>query len=101
MRMRFLFHLFYDIYVDKLTLITIFSRLIFAGVLLNLCDMALSEKAIKEFKEIYFKEYNEMLSDEEAQEMGQRLISLFKVIYRPIPGKDIPLNKTDTIPKPY
>jgi hypothetical protein len=63
--------------------------------------MRLSEKAIKELKEIYYRQYGKPISDEEAQEMGQRLISLFKVIYRPIPGKDIPLNKTDNIPKPY
>jgi hypothetical protein len=50
--------------------------------------MALSEKAIKEFKEIYFKEYNELLSDEEAQDKGQRLITFFKIIYRPIPDDE-------------
>ena len=64
-------------------------------------NMKLSETAIKEFKKIYYRQYGKPISDGEAQEMGQRLISLFKVIYRPIPGKDIPLNKTDTIPKPY
>jgi hypothetical protein len=50
--------------------------------------MALSEKAIKEFKEIYFKEYNKMLSDEEAQDKGQRLITFFKIVYRPIPDDE-------------
>lgn len=77
-----------------------FSRLFFPGLLLNLDDMALGEKAIKELKEIYCRQYGKPISDEEAQEMGQRLISLFKIIYRPIPGKDIPLNKTDNILKP-
>ena len=47
--------------------------------------MRLSKEAIKEFKEIYYKEVGESISDEEAQEMGQSLISLFKIIYRPIP----------------
>jgi hypothetical protein len=56
--------------------------------------MRLSKRAIEEFKEIYFREYGKYLSDEEAQEMGQRLISLFRIIYRPIPGKDVPIKET-------
>lgn len=47
--------------------------------------MRLSKEAIKEFKEIYYTEFGKTISDEEAQEMGQSLISLFKIIYRPIP----------------
>ena len=47
--------------------------------------MRLSKEAIKEFKEIYYKESGKIISDEETQEMGQSLISLFKIIYRPIP----------------
>ena len=47
--------------------------------------MGLSEKAIKEFKEIYRRELGEEISDEKAQELGQDLISLFNIIYRPIP----------------
>lgn len=62
--------------------------------------MRLSEQDIKELKEIYYREFGKSISDEEAQEMGQRLISLFKVIYRPIPGKDIPLKETDDTQKP-
>ena len=62
--------------------------------------MKLSETAIKEFKEIYYRQYGKPISDEETQEMGQRLISLFKVIYRPIPGKDVPFEETDNTPKP-
>ena len=61
--------------------------------------MSLSAKAIKEFKEIYFREYGESISDKDAQEIGQRLISLFRIIYRPIPGKDIPLKDGDCTPK--
>lgn len=48
--------------------------------------MRLSKKAIKEFKEIYYREFGEKISDETAQEKGQRLIALFKIIYRPIPN---------------
>jgi len=47
--------------------------------------MALNKEAIREFKAIYKKEFNEDISDDKAQELGQNLISLFKVIYRPIP----------------
>jgi flagellin-specific chaperone FliS len=47
--------------------------------------MGLSKEAIKEFKEIYYKEFQERISDEEAQELGESLISLFKIIYRSIP----------------
>jgi len=47
--------------------------------------MRLSKEAIKEFKEIYYKEFGEKISGPEAQELGANLISLFKIIYRPIP----------------
>jgi hypothetical protein len=50
--------------------------------------MRLSKKAIEELKDIYYREYGKEISDEEAQEMGQNLLSLFKVIYRPIPEDD-------------
>lgn len=63
-------------------------------------NMKLSETAIKEFKEIYYREYGKSISDEEAQEIGQRLIRLFRIIYRPIPGKDVPFEETDNTPKP-
>jgi len=61
--------------------------------------MSLSEKDIKELKEIYYREFGKPISDEEAQEMGQRLISLFRIIYRPIPGRDIPVEDADKTPK--
>ena len=48
--------------------------------------MRLGKEAIEEFKEIYRKEFGGEISDEEAYEMGLRLINLFKLIYRPIPG---------------
>ncbi len=52
--------------------------------------MGLSKEAIEEFKDIYREEFKEEISDAEAQELGQSLISLFRIIYRPIPenGKD-------------
>lgn len=56
--------------------------------MLHLNCRPLSETALKELKEIYYKQYGSPISDEEAREMGQRLISLFKVIYRPIPDDE-------------
>lgn len=47
--------------------------------------MRLSKTAIKEFKELYYKEFGKIISDEEAQKKGQNLLSLFKIIYRSIP----------------
>jgi len=56
--------------------------------------MGLSKEAIKEFKDIYRKEFKEDISDGKAQELGENLISLFKVIYRPIPN-DIKASKDE------
>jgi len=50
--------------------------------------MALSKEAIEEYKQIYKEKFGEVISDEEAREQGENLIALFRVIYRPIPGKD-------------
>ncbi|MBU3922995.1 hypothetical protein KJ684_02035 [Patescibacteria group bacterium] len=47
--------------------------------------MKLSKEAIDEYKDIYKKEFGEEISDEEAKEQGTKLLSLFKIIYRPIP----------------
>lgn len=53
--------------------------------------MQLSRETIKEFKKIYEEEFGETISDAEALEMGQRLISLFEIIYRPLPDDpDLP-----------
>jgi hypothetical protein len=50
--------------------------------------MSLSNEAIKELKEIYRKKFNEDLSDIDAHEMGESLILLFRVIYRPLPERN-------------
>lgn len=47
--------------------------------------MGLSKKATEEFKDIYREEFKEEISDVEAQELGESLLSLFKIIYRPLP----------------
>jgi hypothetical protein len=50
--------------------------------------MALSKEAIEEYKKIYKDKFGEDISDKEAREQGENLIALFRVICRPIPGKD-------------
>lgn len=50
--------------------------------------MILDEKAIKDFQDAYFKDFGEEISKEEAEAMGQRLISLLSVIYKPIPKNE-------------
>lgn len=40
----------------------------------------LTQKDIEELKEIYYEEFGEELTDEEAWEMGERLINLFYIL---------------------
>lgn len=47
----------------------------------------LSEKAVKEYQELYKREFGVELSNEKAREEAEKLIRLFQVIYRPIPKK--------------
>ena len=49
--------------------------------------MRLSQQAIEELKKIHREKSGETLSDAEVEEMGLRLLRLFKIIYRPIPGR--------------
>jgi hypothetical protein len=46
--------------------------------------MNISEKRIEEFKKLYQKNFNEQISSEEAQNLSEKLISLVKLVYRPI-----------------
>ncbi|MFA5232523.1 MAG: hypothetical protein WC410_02560 [Candidatus Paceibacterota bacterium] len=48
----------------------------------------ISEKALKEYKAIYKKEYGVDLSDEEALEQATKLLNLMKIIYKPISKED-------------
>jgi len=63
--------------------------------------MRLSKEAIKEFKKIYYEEFGERISAKEAQELGASLLSLFKIIYRPVPeaGEQNPTDKNNKRPK--
>lgn len=45
----------------------------------------LNAKSLKEFKEIWKKEKGEEISDDFAIEYSEKLLSLFNLIYRPIP----------------
>ena len=47
--------------------------------------MQLEEESIKAFKEIYRKEFGQEISDQEALELAQSLLNLFRAIYKPIP----------------
>ena len=44
----------------------------------------ISSEAVKSFQEIYRKEYGEVLSDEEATQLGINLLTLMNHAYRPI-----------------
>jgi len=49
------------------------------------------------------KKFGEKISDQQAQDMGANLISLFRIIYRPLPGSDetkpMVKNNKDSEPK--
>jgi len=47
--------------------------------------MGLSKKAIEEYKEAYKKAFGREISDKEAEQLAFELLSLFKLIYKPIP----------------
>ncbi|CAG0940564.1 hypothetical protein BROC_01086 [Candidatus Brocadiaceae bacterium] len=48
--------------------------------------MQISQQDIEKLKKIYQEETGAILSDVDALEMGQRLLTLFKIIYRPLPS---------------
>ena len=49
----------------------------------------IDQKAIAEFKELYFQEYGIKLTDQEAMERGSRLINMIKAVY----GHNLPVPK--------
>jgi hypothetical protein len=62
--------------------------------------MGLSKKAIEEFKRIYHQEFGEKASDDKARELGKSLVSLFKIIYQPIPQNREKSQRDKGIDKP-
>lgn len=49
--------------------------------------MQLSKQSIEEFRVIYANEFGKIITEEEALEMATRLIGLYQLIYRPLPGE--------------
>lgn len=50
--------------------------------------MTIEENELAELKELYFKCYAAKLTDEQATDVGMRLISLFQIIGKPLPIVD-------------
>lgn len=52
--------------------------------------MKLPKEAINEFKKIYTKQNGEDISDAKANELANKLLNLFKLVYT-----DLPVNEND------
>lgn len=50
--------------------------------------MTIEQQELIELKEIFFKRYSVRLTDEQATDVGMRLISLFQIIGKPFPEID-------------
>lgn len=55
--------------------------------------MIIKQIDLEELKQIYLKHYGALLTDEQVLDLGIKLVSLFKVIARPIPEVDIKKKK--------
>lgn len=44
---------------------------------------------VEKFKDLYKEEFGEDISLQEAQEQGTKLLNLMKVIYQPLPQKNL------------
>lgn len=55
--------------------------------------MELDKKVIKEFREIYKKEFGEEINDTTAQEMAIRVLNLFRAVYGPLIKNNYESNK--------
>jgi hypothetical protein len=49
-----------------------------------------SDERLKEFRRIYKETYNEELTLQEASEMAHRLVALYELLLRPLPGEHAP-----------
>jgi len=49
--------------------------------------MKVTPEALEEFKRIYRKEFGEDISDEQALEMAQRVLTFFSLIYGPLSSR--------------
>ena len=50
--------------------------------------MEISNKRLREFQEAYKKEFNEEVSLEESREMLTRVVTLYQLLSRPLPGEE-------------
>lgn len=53
-------------------------------------NMEVTPQALEEFKKIYKEKFKEEISDDEALEMAQRVLTFFSLIYRPLPDQKEP-----------
>lgn len=51
--------------------------------------MQFKQTDLEELKQIYLNHYGILLTDEQVLELGIKLVSLFKIIAKPIPAVDI------------
>lgn len=49
----------------------------------------LSKKALDEFKQIYKQEFDQILNDTEALKKAVALLTIFKLIYKPVTKKQL------------
>jgi len=51
--------------------------------------MVINQTDLEELKQIYLKHYGTLLTDEQVLNLGIKLVTLFKVIARPIPQAQV------------
>jgi hypothetical protein len=57
--------------------------------------MHISDDRLKEFQRIYEETYGQEITLAEARERAQRLLMLYEIISRPLPGEDGPPSSSD------
>lgn len=57
--------------------------------------MYLSNEAIKKFQDLYQEYFGLEIPEKEARERGEALVSLFEVIYKPIPKNYLHKDKNE------
>jgi hypothetical protein len=59
--------------------------------------MQLSDDAIREYILIYREDFGEELTMAEARAMASRLVALYEVLYRPLPGEHLKPQLADPV----
>lgn len=52
--------------------------------------MQISKESLNALRAIYAKEFGKIITEEEALEMATRILDLYQIIYRPLPGETRP-----------